>query len=180
MAVIKHFLEQPCTRGSYKSRTSATRRTVPRSYPRALGIGLHDTTVQHTTHVRAHLGAYATATPEIMRVRASYRARGPAADQAAPAPSPIGCVGDASSGRPLRGREAKRSTVPVLGAAAGTTASLASHSTAAAATAGQSHSTLKSPIGMLRTRVEVHVSARVRHRWRAWHGLGRHGCYQGG
>ena len=113
------------------------RRTVPRSYPRALGIGLHDTTVEHTTHVRAHLGTYATAKPKIMRVRDSDRAHGPAVDRGVPAPSPIGCVGDVSSERPLRGREAKRSTVPMLGAITGMTASLASHSTAAAATAGQ-------------------------------------------
>ena len=124
MAVIKHVLKQPCTRGSYKSRTSAARRTVPRSYPRALGIGLHDTTVQHTAHVRAHLGAYATATPEIMRVRASYRAHAPPTHQAARATSPKGCVGDTSSGKPLRGRKATRAIVPALRAKGGTAASV--------------------------------------------------------
>ena len=123
MAVIKHFLEQPCTRGSYKSRTSATRRTVPRSYPRALGIGLHDTTVQHTTHVRAHLGAYATAKPEIMRVRGSDRTHGPPTHQAARATRPKGSVGDTSSARPLRGRKATRAIVPALRAKGGTAAS---------------------------------------------------------
>ena len=129
MAVIKHVLKQPCTRGSYKSRTSATRRTVPRSYPRALGIGLHDTTVQHTTHVRAHLGAYATAKPEIMRVRALYRAHAPPTHLAARATSPKGCVGDTSSGTPLSGRQSTRAMVPARRTMAGTAASVVSHST---------------------------------------------------
>ena len=133
MAVIKHVLKQPCTRGSYKFCTSTARRTVPMSYRRALGIGLHDGTAEHTAHARAHLGAYATAKPETMRVRGSYRAHAPPTHQAARATSPKGCVGDTSSETPLSGRQSTRAMVPELRALTGTAASTASHSTATTA-----------------------------------------------
>ena len=171
MAVIKHFLEEPCTRGSNKFRTSTAHQTVPRSYRRAIGIGLYDQTAEHAACERALIDTYATITPKAIRARGSDRAQGPATDQAAQETGPNGSVNDARSGMPLRGREAKLSTVPVLGAMAGTTASLASPSTATAATAGQLQSTLKSHSGMLRTRAEVHVSARVRNRRQGWLGL---------
>jgi hypothetical protein len=152
MAVVKHFLEQPCTRGSDNFFTSAPHGTVPRRYRRVLGIGLHDRAAEHAAHERAYHAAHASNAPWIPRGRGAYRAHGPATDHAVAASGQNSCVADASSERSLGAREAKRSTAPALWTMPSTDTNIASRLSALVATAGHAEPTLHLHRGMLRAR----------------------------
>ena len=157
MAVVKHFLEQPCTRGSDNFFTSAPHGTVPRRYRRVLGIGLHDRAVKHAAHERAYHAKYATNAPLITPGRGTCRAHSPATDCALDASGTKSCVADASSERSPGARETNRSTAPALWAMPSTNTSIASRLSALAATAGHGQPTLHLYGGMLRARAEVHA-----------------------
>jgi hypothetical protein len=157
MAVVNHFAEQPCTRGSDNFLPPRRHGTVPRCYRRVLGIGLHNRAEEHAAHERTYHAEYATNAPLITPGRGTCRAHSPATDCALDASGTKSCVADASSERSPGARETNRSTAPALWAMPSTNTSIASRLSALAATAGNGQPTLHLYGGMLRARAEVHA-----------------------